>query len=134
MRKISLNFFYVLTLIVCISTFLLRNGQLKTVSADNSIEISAKSAYLMDCDSESLIFAKNENERLPIASMTKIMLLLLIFENEHNGSLSFDEHITVSQNASGMGGSQVFLQHGGDYKAEDLVKSIIIAMMLKEIE
>ena len=89
--------------------------------------VAAKSAYLCDFDSKTLIYAKNENERKPIASMTKIMLLLLAFEKEAAGEFSLDEDITVSENASGMGGSQVFLEAGGIYKASELIKSIIVS-------
>lgn len=89
--------------------------------------VAAKSAYLCDFDSKTLIYAKNENERKPIASMTKIMLLLLAFEKEAAGEFSLDEDITISENASGMGGSQVFLEAGGIYKASELIKSIIVS-------
>ena len=96
------------------------------VNAD-SISVQAKSAYLCDYHSGKEIFAKNENERRPIASMTKIMLLLLAFEKNANGTFDFNEEITVSKRASGMGGSQVFLQADKNYKVSDLIKSIIVA-------
>lgn len=70
----------------------------------------AQSAYLCDYNSGTVVYAKNENDRRPIASMTKIMLLLLAFEKEATGELSLDENIKISPNASGMGGSQVFLE------------------------
>lgn len=87
----------------------------------------AKSAFLCDYSSGTVIYAKNENDRLPIASMTKIMLLVLAFEKESTGELSFDEVIKVSENASGMGGSQVFLEANGEYHVGDLIKSIIVS-------
>ncbi|MBQ7408297.1 MAG: D-alanyl-D-alanine carboxypeptidase [Clostridia bacterium] len=55
------------------------------------------------------------------------MLLLLAFEKEEQGSFSFEDQITVSKNASGMGGSQVYLESNKIYSAQDLIKSIIIA-------
>lgn len=85
------------------------------------------SVYLMETGSGEVLYAKNENERRTIASMTKIMLLNLCFEAVESGELKFDETITVSKNASGMGGSQVFLEENGKYKAEDLIKSVIVA-------
>ncbi len=99
------------------------------VSADevSGVSVSAKSAYLMDAESGTVIFSKNENERLPIASMTKIMLLDLAFESVEKGELNLSEKITVSANASGMGGSQVFLETGGEYSVSDLIKSIVVA-------
>lgn len=97
------------------------------VKGDNIIEISSKSCYLMDYNSGTVIFAENENERRPIASMTKIMLLLLAYDNVKSGNLHFDEIVTVSENAAGMGGSQVFLESGGNYTVSDLLKSITVA-------
>jgi len=88
---------------------------------------TAKSAYLCDYSSGTIIYAKNENDRKPIASMTKIMLLVLAFEKEKAGEFSLDETIKVSANASGMGGSQVFLETDGEYPAGDLIKSIIVS-------
>lgn len=101
----------------------------KTAKAEISYDksIATKSVYLTETGTGEVLFAKNENERLTIASMTKIMLLNLVFEAVDSGNLSFDEEITVSENASGMGGSQVFLEKNGKYKAEDLIKSVIIA-------
>lgn len=90
-------------------------------------ENDAQSAYLCDYNSGTVVYAKNENDRRPIASMTKIMLLLLAFEKEANGEFSLDENIKVSSNASGMGGSQVFLEADKEYRAEELIKSIIVA-------
>ena len=92
-----------------------------------SLELAAPCIYLCDFGTGTLIYAKNENERRPIASMTKIMLLILAFEQEESGMLSFDETIKVSANASGMGGSQVFLEADGEYKASELIKSIIVS-------
>lgn len=101
----------------------------KTARAEISYDksIATKSVYLTETGTGEVLFAKNENERLTIASMTKIMLLNLVFEAVDGGNLSFDEEITVSENASGMGGSQVFLEADEKYKAEDLIKSIIVA-------
>ena len=85
-----------------------------------------KAAYLMDDASGVQMYAKNETERLPIASMCKIMTLLLALESEEAGELSFDEEISVSERAAGMGGSQVFLGAGLSYCADELLKSIAV--------
>jgi D-alanyl-D-alanine carboxypeptidase (penicillin-binding protein 5/6) len=55
------------------------------------------------------------------------MTLLLVFENIENGKLSYDEELTVSENASNMGGSQIFLKPGEKMKVDDLIKSVIVA-------
>lgn len=89
--------------------------------------VNAKAAYLIDGNSGTVLFSKNENDRMTIASMTKIMLLDLCFEKIDEKELSFDEQIKISKTASGMGGSQVFLEAGRTYKCDDLIKSIIVS-------
>ncbi|MBQ6883643.1 MAG: D-alanyl-D-alanine carboxypeptidase [Clostridia bacterium] len=113
-----------------LSVLLLSSGTLvkKTAAlADEGFATTGKSAYLMDYDSGYVIYTKNENERLPIASMTKIMLLDIVFESIETDKLALDDYITISENAKSMGGSQVFLQSGGKYQVKDLIKSVIIA-------
>ena len=96
---------------------------------DNKINLAenAKSAIIIEASTGKVIFEKNSNEKLAMASMTKMMTLLLIMENIENGNLKWDEMITTSENASSMGGSQIFLQTGEQMSVEDLVKGICIA-------
>ena len=96
-------------------------------NTEKSLITSAKSAYLMQAGGGMAIYAQNETKRLTIASMTKIMLLNMIFDSVERGELSYEEDVTVSENAQSMGGSQVFLQAGKTYKAKDLIKSVIIS-------
>lgn len=98
----------------------------KKESAQN-IYVSSKSAYLMDEKTNTVIYHKNETAKLPIASMCKIMTLLLCFESIDANDLTLDEDIVVSENASGMGGSQVFLESNATYKASELIKSVVVA-------
>lgn len=86
-----------------------------------------KSAYLADAATGTVLYAKNENERLPIASMVKIMTALLTLEAIDGGELSLEEDVYVSENAAAMGGSQIFLDAGTKHKAGDLLKSVIVA-------
>ena len=85
----------------------------KAVSYENATK--TRSVYLIETGNGTVLYSKNENERLPIASMSKIMLLNLCFEAVDGKTLGLDETITVSENASGMGGSQVFLEKNGKY-------------------
>lgn len=85
-----------------------------------------KSAYLMDYGSGECIYKENETARMPIASVCKVMTLTLVFDAVKDGALSLSDTVTVSENAAGMGGSQVFLQSGCSYPVESLVKSIIV--------
>lgn len=95
-------------------------------NGENGLAAHAKSAYLMDYASQTPIFSKNERQRLPIASMCKIMTLILTFEAIEEGALSLEEEIAVSERAASMGGSQVFLEANGKYKTTDLIKSIVV--------
>ena len=85
-----------------------------------------KAAYVCEAESGTLVTAENETEHLPIASMCKVMTLLLAFEAMDAGELSLSEEIVVSDHAAGMGGSQVFLDEGLAYPAGDHLKSIAV--------
>ena len=74
-----------------------------------------------------MLFDKNANEKLPPASMTKIMTLLLIMESLDKGNIKMDEMIRISERASSMGGSQIFLEAGEEMSVKDLLKGIAIA-------
>lgn len=87
----------------------------------------ANSAILMERDTGKMLFDKNANEKLPPASMTKIMTLLLIMEAIDKGNLKMDEMVRVSERASSMGGSQIFLEEGEEMSVEDLLKGIAMA-------
>ncbi len=92
----------------------------------NSLEIRAKSAYLMDFSTGTPVYTQNETAHLPIASMCKIMTLILAFDAVHSGVMDFEEEIIVSEKAASMGGSQVFLEANAKYKVRELIKSIIV--------
>lgn len=99
----------------------------KQVSAESvDLQLNAKAAYMMDWASGTEILATNATERLPIASMCKIMTLILCFDAVESGNLDLDEEITVSDRAASMGGSQVFLEANAKYPARELIKSIIV--------
>ena len=88
---------------------------------------SAKASYMIDYATGSVISAKNENERLQIASMMKIMTALLTFEEIDAGRLSFEDDVFISENAHSQGGSQVFLDAGATQKVGQLLESVIVA-------
>lgn len=101
-------------------------GTARAVASADELDVTCKAAYLCDCDSGTEVYAKNETKRLPIASMCKIMTLLLSFEAVDEGRISYDEQITIGENASGMGGSQVFLQTNLSYSAAELMKTVAV--------
>ena len=86
----------------------------------------AKSAIMLEASTGKIIFEKNKDEQLPMASMTKMMTLLLIMENISNGNLKWDDKVTTSEHAASMGGSQIFLEVGEQMTVEELVKGICI--------
>lgn len=124
MKKTYSAFFLVLAFFSLV-TFMLSNS--KKVQADEIFNVKSKSCYVIDYDSNRVIYSKNENERLPIASMCKIMTLNIIFDEIEKGNFSLTDDIFVSETASGMGGSQIFLEGNTNYKAEELIKGIVVA-------
>lgn len=99
---------------------------IKNVSAVE-MEISAKSAILVDFNTGKVLYSKNENEPLAMASMTKVMSMLLIMEKIDDGSLKYDDIVEISTESSSMGGSQIFLNPGDKYKVVDLLKGVAMA-------
>ncbi|MCH5148921.1 MAG: D-alanyl-D-alanine carboxypeptidase [Clostridiales bacterium] len=93
---------------------------------ERKLSSNCKSAYLMDFDSGECLYKENETARMPIASVCKVMTLTIVFDAVADGKISLDDIVTVSENASGMGGSQVYLGTGGTYSVDQLVKSVIV--------
>ena len=100
-------------------------GAARSASAEE-VAADCKAAYLMDDATGVQMYAKEETKRLPIASMCKIMTLLLAFEAADAGELSYSEEVVASERAAGMGGSQVFLGAGLSYTVDQLLKSIAV--------
>lgn len=88
---------------------------------------NAKSAVLMNYETGQIVYEKNSKEKLPPASMTKMMTLLLIMEAIDEGSISYTDEVIISKNAASMGGSQIFVEEGSKLKVEELIKGIAIA-------
>ncbi len=99
----------------------------KVGALDVSLAPNAKSAILIEASTGEIIYENNADEQLAPASMTKIMSMLLIVEAIEKGVISWDEMVTVSANASSMGGSQILLETGEEMSVEDLFKGIAIA-------
>ncbi len=100
-------------------------------SAANAIETKAKNAVLMDFETGTFFYQKNADEKMPPASMSKLMTAYLIFEQLKDGALSMDDEFVVSKNAHKKGGektgsSTMFLKVGSKVKLSDLLRGIII--------
>ena len=101
-------------------------GEEKKDDDNLALAENAKSAIMMEASTGKIIFEKNKDEQLPMASMTKMMTLLLIMENIQKGNLKWDDKVTTSEHAASMGGSQIFLEVGEQMTVEELVKGICI--------
>ena len=86
-----------------------------------------KSAILIEASSGKILYEKNAHERMAPASMTKMMSMLLAMEKIDRGELKWSDIVTVSENASGMGGSQILLETGEQMSVEDLFKGVAVA-------
>ena len=107
-----------LTLMILLSLF--------TVKAEELVP-NARSAILIEPTTKTVIYDKNMNEEVSIASLTKMMGLILIFEQIDAGKIKYTDKVTASSNAAGMGGSQIWLEAGEEMTVEDLLKGIIMA-------
>lgn len=93
----------------------------------SQVNISAPSAILIEASTGKVIFEQDAETRRSPASITKIMTLLLIFENLEAGNIKLSDQITTSAHAKSMGGSQVFLEEGEVQTLETLIKCIVVA-------
>jgi len=84
-------------------------------------------AILMDSDSGDVLFAKNENQPWPPASMVKMMTVLIAMEQVRSGTIKLDDMVITSKWASKMGGSQVFLAEGEQFPLRDMLRAIMIS-------
>lgn len=88
---------------------------------------NAKSAILIEASTGEILYEKSSHEKLAPASMTKIMSMLIIVESIEKGIIKWDDEITVSENASSMGGSQILLETGEKMTVTDLFKGVAVA-------
>lgn len=100
-----------------------------TVHAEENVALApnAKSSIMIEASTGTILFEKNAHEKLAPASMTKMMSMLLIVESIDKGIIRWEEMVTVSENASGMGGSQILLETNEQMSVKDLFKGIAVA-------
>lgn len=94
---------------------------------NTDLGLNAKSAILMEKATGNILYESNPDERLPIASVTKVMTMLLIMEAVDSGKISLDDMVTVSENAMSYGGSTMFLETGEQLTVNDMLKGIAVA-------
>ena len=98
--------------------------QKETAAGDGGLSIAAVSSILIDADSGTILFEDNADEKLPPASVTKVMTMLLIMEAIDSGRISFDDEVTVSEHAAGMGGSQLYMEPRETHTVSELLTGI----------
>ena len=91
------------------------------------LTLTSHAALLMEKTTGQILYAQNEHEALPPASVTKIMTVLLTMEAIDSGRIALDDVVTVSAYAAGMGGSQVFLAEGEQIPVDDLLKGVCVS-------
>ncbi|WP_078432721.1 D-alanyl-D-alanine carboxypeptidase family protein [Metabacillus halosaccharovorans] len=109
-------------------TMLLSVTPMALAKESTTVELAdkAKSAVLIERDTGTILYDKNSDEKLPPASMTKIMTMLLIMEALDKGQIKWDEKVRTSEYAASMGGSQIFLEPGEEMTVEQMLKGIAI--------
>lgn len=95
--------------------------------ATNDLLLNAKAGVLLEASTGTILYEKNVNERMSVASMTKMMGMILVMEALEDGTLKLDEKVKASKNAADMGGSQIWLEEGEEITVLDLIKGIMMA-------
>lgn len=97
-----------------------------TYSTNYIPEVTTKASILLDMDSGKVLYENNSNAEMPVASIVKLMTIMLTFEQIDSGAISLTDKVLVSENASNMGGSQIFLDANCEYELGELLKSVIV--------
>lgn len=97
------------------------------VLAEEDVTPNAKNSVLMEVSTGKILYEKNKDERVAVASLTKMMAQILILEEIEKGSLTWEEEVKASSNAAGYGGTQIYLQPGEMMTVRDLMKGISMA-------
>lgn len=106
---------------------LLKEENTRETVNQTALEIESPSVILMELNSGQVLYEKDPDTARRPASVTKIMTVLLAFEALESGKLKLDDMITISANAAGMGGSQVYLEEGEQQSFQDLLKCVIVS-------
>ena len=96
------------------------------ILANAQIETVAKQAYIIDYETGQVLYAKNENERMPTSSMSKTLTGYVVFDALDSGKITLDQEFPVSEKAWRMQGSKMFVPLGGMVKVEDLIRGMLV--------
>jgi D-alanyl-D-alanine carboxypeptidase (penicillin-binding protein 5/6) len=104
--------------------FIILNMMVVTAYGIEPEDLQSRSAILINADDGRILFEKNANDKMQPASITKIMLMVLISERMADGQITLDQEMTISENAAGMGGSQIYLEAYEVQTVENMLKAI----------
>ena len=91
------------------------------------LSLPCRAAVLIDQGTGTVLYEKNASQRVPIASITKVMTLLLTFEAIHDGRLTLDTPVPVSEHAASMGGSQIWIEPGEHFTLDEMLRAICVS-------
>ncbi|MFR7984572.1 D-alanyl-D-alanine carboxypeptidase family protein [Zhenpiania hominis] len=100
------------------------NARVEPSEKETGMKVKAKAAVLMDAVSGEVLFAQNAHKKLPPASVTKVMTMLLILEGCDSGKIRLSDTVTISERAASMGGSQMYMEPGEQHTVEELLKGV----------
>ena len=100
---------------------------LAAAPANGGLQLECRAAILMEPETGRVLYEKAPDERMPIASITKLMTLLLTFEAIRGGKLTLDTPVPVSEHAYHMGGSQIWLEPGEQFTLDEMIKAICVS-------
>ena len=127
--KFKTNIKFLILLLSLFFIFMISSNTKAIINNDTNYDFcsDAKSSILIECKTNTILYKKNENERLAPASMTKIMTMILVMEKLHDHSITLNDLVTTPKEAANLGGSQVYLCEGEQMSVHDLLKAMCIA-------
>lgn len=127
--KFKTNIKFLILLLSLFFIFMISSNTKAIINNDTNYDFcsDAKSSILIECKTNTVLYKKNENERLAPASMTKIMTMILVMEKLHDNSITLNDLVTTPKEAANLGGSQVYLCEGEQMSVHDLLKAMCIA-------
>ena len=103
------------------------NDQPVTEEKGSAFQVAAKGAILIDADTGEVLLKQDAHKELPLASVTKVMTMLLVMEDLEKGKIALDDEVTISEYAASMGGSQLYMEVGEKHTVEELLKGVAMA-------
>ncbi len=119
---------FAVILLICTLILPLGINSAFAANAENKpFDVDTKAAILIDSGTGTLLYGKNIHEKLPPASVTKVMTLYLVLEAVDSGKIKLNDTVQVSEHASSMGGSQIYLAPGEEMNVQDMIKAVTVS-------